>query len=80
MKTNEDCERYLPNSNCITMSGGGCRVNGECSSINAEAACAKDINGADCYWVDESSDCVTKTCDKAPARFINTCNSFMSKC
>ena len=62
------------------MSGGGCRVNGECASINAKVACVKDVNNAECYWVEETSDCITKECDKAPAKFINSCETFLAKC
>lgn len=48
MKTNEDCERYLPDNKCITRSGGGCIKNDSCSKANTKIACVKDINGKDC--------------------------------
>jgi Notch-like protein len=70
LKSNEECEKYLPNNNCITQSGGGCRTNEECLQINAEKACVKDKFGAECFWEEDTSDCITKSCSKAPEKYV----------
>lgn len=60
MKTNEDCEKYLPDNHCIARSGGGCVKNDSCSKVSLAIACVKDINGSDCYWYDTTGQCITK--------------------
>lgn len=42
LTTNEDCEKYLPKSNCIAKKSGGCTINTRCNAIDFEGACIKD--------------------------------------
>ncbi|CAD8170603.1 unnamed protein product [Paramecium octaurelia] len=59
--TNDDCEKYLPNSNCIAKKSGGCTMNTRCSAIDFESACVKDSQGNKCYWNENEQKCLTVT-------------------
>lgn len=41
-----------------------------------------DKNGKECYWIEDSSSCITKTCDNAPSTISDAagCEEYLSGC
>ncbi|CAD8114587.1 unnamed protein product [Paramecium primaurelia] len=67
--TNQECESYLPNNQCITKKGGGCRKNVICVYIDTEEACKIDTLGSTCFWNYQENKC----------QKITTCSSILNQ-
>ncbi|CAD8123472.1 unnamed protein product [Paramecium sonneborni] len=64
---NDQCEAYLPQGNCVTQNGGGCRINTTCEAINLEVTCKTNVNGRNCFW--HNAKCCTINCANAPSSY-----------